>query len=454
MPPELEHLGNDEYCPFHLPLDGIDRRGQKKADWEDANIEAFNAAILQFVNAAQIGDRPVDLSGVVFAGPVEFAQLQFSVFLAVQANFADMVAFEKVIFENGATFEDTTFGCTASFRNTKFCSQAIFWDAIFEQFALFSSAIFDNVAGFSNATFCHLTMFQNSKFSRGAYFNGATFCDFSDFTNVNFADTAFFEGAKFGGPAMFDGSLFQRSAYFGTGARSQEAGSAKILNDISFSGAKFSNRAVFTNRQFENRTNFSSTTFEVAPELHGCTLHQDTDFRDTKFLDRTGNGDVNAARAYRTLRLAMENVRAREEQARFYAYEQQALRNSGQITGLARLFSWLYEKTSYYGQSLSRPAWGLGVVLTVSALVYAVIFALVMRPIDAMVMPEWSEGIRFSLEQIRPFSALFGSGTAAQSVFGERAPLWLAAIAALQSLSIYGFLALFFLALRWRFKRD
>lgn len=48
-----------------------------------------------------------------------------------------------------------------------------------------------------------------------------------------------------------------------------------------------------------------------------------------------------------------------------------------------------------------------------------------------MVMPEWIEGIRFSLEQIRPFSALFGSGTAAQSVFGERAPLWLAVQAGL-----------------------
>ena len=101
-----------------------------------------------------------------------------------------------------------------------------------------------------------------------------------------------------------------------------------------------------------------------------------------------------------------------------------------------------------------RPAVAISAALAISALVYAVVFALFMRPPGAMVMPEWREGFRFAVEQIRPFSAFFGNGTAAQEAFDERAPLWLAAIAVLQSLSIYGFLALFFLALRWRFKRD
>ncbi len=89
----------------------------------------------------------------------------------------------------------------------------------------------------------------------------------------------------------------------------------------------------------------------------------------------------------------------------FYAYEQQALRNNGQIKGWDALLSWLYETTSDYGRSSLRPLGWLARSWGVCLLVY-LIFLTGLQGL--VVTPEacW-EVTRFTTTQIvRPFSAL------------------------------------------------
>ena len=95
---------------------------------------------------------------------------------------------------------------------------------------------------------------------------------------------------------------------------------------MTFRGARFDKRAVFTSRRFLDSTDFRKATFAIAPEFHNCSLHQSTDFSGAQFMDRKGSEDVDAAMAYLTLKLAMARVRATDEEARFYGYEQQSLR--------------------------------------------------------------------------------------------------------------------------------
>jgi hypothetical protein len=164
-------------------------------------------------------------------------------------------------------------------------------------------------------------------------------------------------------------------------------------------------------------------------------------------MDRKGAEDVDAAMAYRTLKLAMARVRATDEEARFYGYEQQSLRARRDTPRAVKLFSWLYEKTTDYGQSFLRPLVWLACTSVLFSLVY---FAVLVGPITT-----WADiqsVLRFTLQQVvQPFSA-FRSGAVLPGAAAPVVPLGLASLGAMHSLLTLSFLALFLLALRRRFR--
>jgi hypothetical protein len=218
-----------------------------------------------------------------------------------------------------------------------------------------------------------------------------------------------------------------------------------------FSRARFDGPAVFSNRRFTDTTSFADVTFHSAPEFHNAVLHQGTDFTGAVFKDRSGG----AAPAYRTLKLAMEQVRARDEEGMFYALEMESRRRRKDTPKAVKLFSLLYEAGSDYGRSLARPLVLLGGVTLLFYFLYA---ALGTDGREAYP----GAPLRFVLEQIvRPFALLtadYARAAGTSDYAGwvrallDGAPFAARALAAIQSLASLGLIALFLLALRRRFR--
>ncbi|MDC7703833.1 hypothetical protein [Vogesella indigofera] len=108
------------------------------------------------------------------------------------------------------------------------------------------------------------------------------------------------------------------------------------------------------------------------PEFHGCELHQDTTFDGAKFPPASGNDE--AARAYRTLKLAFNKQLALREEQRFFKLEmeEEALREQG----LKHWLFWAYKHFSDYGFSVWLPLrWAL-CVSALMAMLYGVLSVL------------------------------------------------------------------------------
>ena len=211
----------------------------------------------------------------------------------------------------------------------------------------------------------------------------------------------------------------------------------------SFENATFGGRARFSNRRFLDTTSFRKTVFVVAPEFHNCVLHQDTDFSGADFQDHRGTDYVDAARAYRTLKLAMEQLRNRDEQARFFRHEQRARRLRPDTPRALKAISWLYETTADYGESPVRPLlW-----LLAAFLVFSGLYFLAQGAPSAGASwqgPGPSGTLRFALQQVfLPFRVFIAE---------PPVPLLLGLLGALHSLLNLGLLALFVIALRRKFR--
>jgi hypothetical protein len=222
----------------------------------------------------------------------------------------------------------------------------------------------------------------------------------------------------------------------------------------SFQGAKFRAGVSFENRRFGGRTSFANASFAKAPIFHGGEIHQDTDFSGAEFLETTG---FDAARAYRTLRLEMERWRARLEESRFFGLEQQALRQSTELTRGERVVSWLYEKTAKYGGSFLRPL----VLLVATQLLAGVAFLLVYLSSSFSWDFSGSETVRFVRfwigDLFTPFGTIRGEAGSPGGLVAIFKPsdgklLVLGAISFARTIGTVVFLSLFLLALRRRFR--
>jgi uncharacterized protein YjbI with pentapeptide repeats len=290
----------------------------------------------------------------------------------------------------------------------------------------------------------------------------AAFGGYADFHKATFSGTARFDEATFSGDAVFERATFSDLANFSCSPnRPGPSPNNNLQHDSfasdSFENAKFNGRAIFTNRKFTHPADFSGGHFKLTPEFYGCLLHQGTTFLGRKFLDR-GKENVHAVMAYRTLKLAMESVRDRTNEAMFFAYEQEAMRKTKQAPPLVRLLSFLYSISSRYGQSIGLPLFWLGITTFIAFLVYAylqygvgitdwshLLSEAYLRKSDAL-KKLW-DILRASLEPIfKPLRILNSEDLS----YRPRVQL----LMLLQSLLSLIWVALFLLAVRRRFKLD
>ena len=139
----------------------------------------------------------------------------------------------------------------------------------------------------------------------------------------------------------------------------------------------------------------------------------------------------------------MEQLRNRDEQARFFRHEQRARRLRTDTPRALKVISWLYEKSADYGESPVRPLlWLLAAFLVFSALYFVAQSA--PNAGASWQWPEPGATLRFALQQVfLPFRVFIAE---------PPVPLLLGLLGALHSLLNLGLLALFVIVLRRKFR--
>jgi hypothetical protein len=374
---------------------------------------------------------PILIDHAVFHAPVSFSLLKIDGPLsAIGAEFKDEAQFSQCTVLGDANFGSATFHDAADF---------VAFEAKME-------------ASFGFAHFHSQAQFDTARFEVNAEFNGCEFSELASFTNTLFANYLQCEGATFHNDAEFNASIADDARAPIPG--DEDYSTASSFPEVVFSDAVFHGGANFANRTFHDSADFRRAVFHRAPSFHNAILHQDTDFGGAQFQDVMSQG---AVRAYRALRLSMENARAAKEEADFFALEQRAIRQVAETPFSVRLVSWLYEKTSDYGRSFARPLTFVFQVL----LGFWFVMMLCLKPFAAEVsMPVSEFGsviLRFTLEQCaRPFAIwspryVSAKGGIILEAFNT-APLAMSFASSALSLWFLVLTALFFLALRRRFK--
>ena len=125
---------------------------------------------------------------------------------------------------------------------------------------------------------------------------------------------------------------------------------------------------------FATDAHFNGAEFHDLVEFHGCTFHPGMSFHQTKFLKTKGVQDDDATekleRSYRTLKLEMENLRARNEEADFFALEMECRRQRGSVPWFERFAATAYKHLSDYGRSVDLPLIWLLILTYVAHFLY------------------------------------------------------------------------------------
>ncbi|MGN7612032.1 pentapeptide repeat-containing protein [Magnetococcales bacterium HHB-1] len=293
---------------------------------------------------------------------------------------------------------------------------------------------------FEKCTFEKETDFKGP-FEKKVHFIGSRFKNFISFYETKFNSSLIMDSVKFDSLADFGTSLSRREAL--------------PFNEITFQKTTFSEAANFKNRKFSDSCCFSEVTFHKAPEFHNAELHQDTRFQDTKFSDTQSD---HAENSYRTLKLAMESIGAKDDEMRFHALELKSRANKKGAKIALKLFTKAYEIGSDFGQSISRPLVIMFVGFSLFFLLYGVLyhqsvpqlgsFPSIMRELFIFTMQSY----------VQPFAVWSGKflSHAPETIqqFMNSYPLLIRLLATLQTILGAGLLTLFFLALRRKFKLE
>lgn len=423
----LTSLDGKMWCPFHLPLTDAEGRDSPKKAWNFMTQARMGWLLSQFIKEKREQGKPIDLCGLVHWDRLTFGmEYQEDLSGAQKVCYESLppVALDGAYFPRGVDFNGVKFAKPAYFRNVFFGSQADFVKVKFLDQADFSGSLFKADANFYGASF-----------EKNASFSGARFCQ-----KMMFSTAEFFEMADF--------SLSNDCNYFFS-----ERSETESIRGAYFHAARFNGASRFNDRQFLAGPKFDRALFAIAPEFHNATFHQSADFDGAKFTDTSL---ASADHSYRTLKLIMEGLGARDEQAWFFALEQQARSNKKFTPFSVRLFSKIYGLLSGYGQTFVRPLF----VLALVTVIFGGAYMLMLESINGR-PPSFGFIVNFTMDQmIRPFGVwvpdyLVKAGVSVSPHTELTASeLLLKAISTMQALVSLGLVALALLALRRRFKLD
>jgi hypothetical protein len=207
-------------------------------------------------------------------------------------------------------------------------------------------------------------------------------------------------------------------------------------------------------------TRMSGFTLSFAPSIdvqaNPKSMPQDSNFRGLELRRKTAFGDGAEGR-YRAIRNLFNASRDREQEGVFYMYEKRALRKNSSLkqpnSWIPRIVSTCYDWLAGYGQSYER-AFGCFVGMQV---LFAIVYSCMSGRFEIGCDID-SQVVAFTLAQtVRPFEFLstgkLDHWPYAGIYVGDQSAWWIVAIMLDTVLSLT-LVALFLLALRWRFRRD
>jgi uncharacterized protein YjbI with pentapeptide repeats len=353
-----------------------------------------------------------------FGGPADLSGCNFGKHLSLEnAHFSGEVIFINAIFGTSCRFSGTRFSEPAEFKGSTFGDDLQFSPAhdnahisfnclnhdrqiIFQGISNFSGNDFRGGIDFGGCIFSGTTRLSTREFGTQAKFEQAEFHGAVVFNNVQFGriefiDTTFHEDLTFEYTRFEDEAKFLRVVFCGSlkfKGYAREKGSLPSFHEIRFFGCWLAKGAVFRGHEFKTTALFGKTppgqgrdlkevgrllgirtkrhhagknVFLGIPDFHGCKFHQDTSFVGTEFEVPPGN---DAARAFRTLKLAMEQLKSTHEEQKFFRLEMEADRTT--LPGLRPWISKIYQITSDYGFSLWRPIACLILLSTIFGMAY------------------------------------------------------------------------------------
>jgi len=276
-------------------------------------------------------------------------------------------------------FEGASFSGNANFRGATFSGDVDFKQATFNEYAYFREATFSGDVDFEQATFNEYANFEKATFSGAAYFNEANFSGDVDFQGATFSGHVDFEGATFNEDVDFQGAIFSEDADFR---------GANFSRDTHFEGATFSREAFFMEATFSGRAHFEGATFDGRSFFIGVEnksildltnvtaknsvpIFSGMEYKIPPIIDGLsvpepdGNSDSYIA-SYRQLKMIAIAGANHEMEVEFFGYETQCKLYLDETPMLSRLLIKSYRFFSNFGQSVWRPALGLGVIFLVA----------------------------------------------------------------------------------------
>jgi uncharacterized protein YjbI with pentapeptide repeats len=358
---------------FQKPADFSNCTFPQKTSFEDAKFLA--EASLKECKFSEVAFKacefhaPAEFDKSLFLGNTKFKSVKFVAFTSFEGSkFLQNIDLHSIEAYDDISFERCQFLEAFDIRNSNGHGKMNFSHSeFFSEFRFVSMKNFDVIS--NEAKFHKQVTFWKNETS-GVRFSSSTFISKALFTRTKFEGENFFNECRFESLASFhssafpdavefDLSEFRDTLSFSCPPDDSDSNKPKDLKYISFSGCQFHGAAKFDNRNFTSKSKFSkklksddsfATTFHKAPTFHGCKFHQDTSFHGAIFIQDYGD---EAAKAYRTLKLAFEQLKSTREEQRFFKHEMQAERPD--LTSWKWLFSWTYGLCSDYGFSIWRP---------------------------------------------------------------------------------------------------
>lgn len=219
---------------------------------------------------------------------------------------------------------------------------------------------------------------------------------------------------------------------------------------MDFKNTIFKIGPTFSNIKFGHRTEFSECTFEKAPTFIETEFSKHAFFPNNTFL----SNEPYHISTFQYLKKEMQEQHNFQDMAQFFRLEQRCRREQSKNKA-ERFFSTAYDFISRYGTSVSRPLFLLSVVIALFFFTHLFwIYSLPGTPEYKQYLTSSNvidESIRATIEPLtRPFSVW--SIRYNIPLWAKNSPTWFRAAASIHSLLSLSFLALFFLAIRRRFK--
>ena len=386
------------------------------------------------------------------------------------ARFLRTASFARTIISNDAQFVGSTFEGAGLFAGVAFRRDAEFHAAAFAGGAVFAEAVFEGNAWFDGAAFGSILNLHGARFEKLAGFSGraalatdrnpqtidlrrtdgtdepdrwtgalaaqdllaafarrsfqtidasdAVFVRDADFSNRDILQPSSFAGARFLGDARFHGSRLHQRVNFHDAqfeALDYEAQSprARLVGGRWPDVALIAVEAV---RRIESKAPLRALADRpdefrraVDPVRDELSERRRSALADVMTADgrRQTDARLEALEAsFRTLKLAMEDTRARLSESRFFKMELRARRRrrDSEVPAWERFASLAYGVTADYGDSIARPLlFFLGTGLAFAFAYWG------LAALETETVVDWSrlgDALRYSLSRMTPFGAM------------------------------------------------